>query len=267
MAYPIRNTPLVPDQVSRTGEVQGAINGAITTATNALATQNLAEDRRRAPALNELLSGLRAAFAALLKDVDAARAAGSDAEPELFDVCTSAIEEADGSAGEAMTAVDEELDQYLNNLLPYTTGAGVYQPGQVNAVLSACVADLNTRLGSAAITQDAKPLADMLAGSQYVLLKAEAKRRAVEELSPVRHTVRTLFNEANLASISPVLMFDAARMDPDGGLGTRFGIGVGLRATLVNSVDFTLGYVANPRRATGESPGALFFTMRIRDLF
>ena len=267
MAYPIKNMPLVPVEVSRTGEVQGAINGAITTATNALAAQNLAEDRRRAPALSELLSGLRAAFAALLKGVDAARAASSDAVPELFDACTSAIEEADGSAGEAMTAVDEELDQYLNSLLPYTTGAGVYKPGRINAVLSACVGDLNARHGSAAIALDAKPLADMLAGSQYVLLKVDAKRRAVEELTPVRHTVRTLFNEVNLESISPVLMFDAARMDPNGGLGTRFGIGVGLRATLVNSVDFTLGYVANPRRVAGESPGEFFFSMRIRDLF
>lgn len=267
MAYPIWNEPLVPDEVARSGEVQGAINGALNTAVNTLATQNLAQDKRRGPALSELFSGFHTALSALLNLVDAARAAAPDVAPELFGACVSAIEAADGSATEAMTALDEELDQYLNTLLPYTTGAGVYKPGQVNAVLSACVAGLNPHLGNATFAQDGKVLADMLTGSKYLLLKAEAIRMAAEELSPVRHTVKTLFDQVNVASISPVLMFDAARMDPDGGLGTRYGFGVGLRATLVNSVDFTLGYVANPRRAAGESPGAFFLTMRIRDLF
>ena len=267
MAYPVSNTPLVPGEVSSTGEVQGLINGALTTATGLLTKQNLAEDRRRAPALSELFSGLRAAFARLLTDVNVARAATANVAPELFDACTSAIADADSSVAEAMTAVDDDLDGYLDNLLPYTTAAGALQPGQINVVLSACVSDLNARLGSAEIAQDAKPLVDTLASSQYVLLKVDAKRLALEELTPVRRTVNTLFNEVNLASISPVLMLDAARMGPDGGQRTRFGIGVGLRATLVNSVDFTLGYVANPRRVAGESPGEFFFTLRIRDLF
>jgi len=52
-----------------------------------------------------------------------------------------------------------------------------------------------------------------------------------------------------------------------GGLGTRYGIGGGLRVTLANSVDFTAGYLANPTRLSGEPTGAFFFSMQFKDLF
>lgn len=268
ISYPVQYTPLVPEEVARTGEAQGAINGGLTTAENTITARTLDQDNRRAPAIAALLSGLRAGFASLRKDVDSARAAGSDVDADLFDACTTAIGEANDSVDGATSTKDsDELKGYLDALLPYKAASGEIQLGQVNGVLTACIANLNARVGSTAIAQDAKPLRDSLTGSQYVLIKEEAKSKAAEEMNPIRKIVDKLFNEVNLAAISPVLMLDAARMSPNGGLGTRYGVGLGLRATLVNSVDFTLGYVANPRRAAGESSGEAFFTMRIRDLF
>jgi hypothetical protein len=267
MAYPIWNKPLVPDEVAKTDDVKGAIKFALNTATNALATDALAKDQRLGPALSELFSGLRDGLAALIKDVEVARPSALNASPEMFDACVNAVEAATETATSAMTADYEERNQAVITLLPRTTSAGVYKPGQINAALSACVSDLNSALGNASIAQDGKLLADKLTDSKYMQLKAEALKMAAEEMAPVGHTIRTLFNEVNIASVSPVLMFDAARMDSDRRLGTRYGIGLGLRATLVNSVDFTLGYMANPFRAAGDSAGAFFFTMQIRDLF
>jgi len=272
VAYPVWNRPLVPTEVAETGEVQDAINFGINTAVNVLATQTLARDKRREPVLNELFSGFRDGLAALLKDVNAARAGSPDVASDMFDACVSAIGKAAKNSEKALAPpeegdVEEQLDRYVMLLLPYTTERGVYKPGQINDALTACTAGLNAQLGNASIAQDGKRLADMLTASKYMQLKAEAQRMAAEELAPAERTVRTLFDEVNLLSLSPVLMFDAARMGPDRGLGTRYGIGLGLRATLVNSVDFTLGYVANPRRAAGDSAGAFFFTMQIRDLF
>jgi hypothetical protein len=84
----------------------------------------------------------------------------------------------------------------------------------------------------------------------------------------VKRTVHTLVYELNLMSVSPVLMLDVAHIGPASSrLGTRYGIGGGLRISLANSVDFTAGYLANPRRLADEPPGAFFFSMQFKDLF
>lgn len=49
-------------------------------------------------------------------------------------------------------------------------------------------------------------------------------------------------------SVNPVFVFDAARLWPEGN-GTRFGIGGGVRFTLVN-FNITVGYAVNPNFAS-----------------
>jgi hypothetical protein len=72
----------------------------------------------------------------------------------------------------------------------------------------------------------------------------------------------------NLLAISPLFMLDAVRLGPSGpGAGTRIGVGGGVRVTLVDSVDFSVGYLANLRRAPQEPSGAFFLTMQFKDLF
>jgi hypothetical protein len=44
-------------------------------------------------------------------------------------------------------------------------------------------------------------------------------------------------------------------------------MGTGLRVTLVDSVDFSLGYMINLRRQVGEARGALFLKMEFKDPF
>ena len=82
------------------------------------------------------------------------------------------------------------------------------------------------------------------------------------------------FRETNLVAISPVVMFDAARLRIDKLSDTnlpdtnrfRYGIGSGLRFSLIN-VDFTAGYSFNPTRRLNEPRGAFVLRMDINDVF
>jgi len=79
----------------------------------------------------------------------------------------------------------------------------------------------------------------------------------------------TLFKDVNIYSISPVFVFDVARIGPRSGSigGTRYGPGGGVRLELATTAHFTLGYAVNVNRGPGEGRGNLFFAIGIRDLF
>ncbi len=93
----------------------------------------------------------------------------------------------------------------------------------------------------------------------------QAEKQADEALQSLQPIVQSLFHELNIIAVSPVGIFDAARIWPDK-YGTRFGIGGGVRLTLVN-FNVTLGYAVNPRPRAQEGRGAFFFSMDVTDLF
>ena len=97
--------------------------------------------------------------------------------------------------------------------------------------------------------------------------KAEAT--ANQTVSYVGRILGVFFRETNIVAISPVVMFDAARLRIDNLPDTnrfRYGIGSGLRFSLIN-VDFTAGYSFNPTRRFSEPRGAFVFRMDINDVF
>jgi hypothetical protein len=78
-----------------------------------------------------------------------------------------------------------------------------------------------------------------------------------------------VFRELNLVEVSPVVMFDAARLGPKkspGFGGFRYGAGPALRFSVV-TLDFTAGYSFNLNRKPMEGRGAFVFSMTISDLF
>jgi len=78
-----------------------------------------------------------------------------------------------------------------------------------------------------------------------------------------------VFRELNLIEVSPVLMFDAARIGPQTSPGYgnfRYGVGPAVRFSLV-TLDFTAGYSFNVNRKPAESRGSFVFSMTISDLF
>jgi hypothetical protein len=97
--------------------------------------------------------------------------------------------------------------------------------------------------------------------------KAEAT--ANQTVSYVGRILGVFFRETNIVAVSPVVMFDAARLRIDNLPDTnrfRYGIGSGLRFSLIN-VDFTAGYSFNPTRRLNEPRGAFVFRMDINDVF
>lgn len=97
--------------------------------------------------------------------------------------------------------------------------------------------------------------------------KAEAT--ANETVTYVGRVLQVFFREANLVAVSPVVMFDAARLrvrDVPDTKRFRYGLGAGMRFSLIN-VDFTAGYSFNPNRRLTEPRGAFVLRMDINDLF
>lgn len=96
-----------------------------------------------------------------------------------------------------------------------------------------------------------------------------AEITANKTVSYVGRVLEVFFRETNIVAVSPVIMFDAARLhvaELPGSDRLRYGIGSGLRFSLIN-VDFTAGYSFNPTRRLNEPRGAFVFRMDINDLF
>jgi len=81
-------------------------------------------------------------------------------------------------------------------------------------------------------------------------------------------TTDAAFRELNLFQISPVAIFDAARLSSPhaGSTGLRYGTGAGIRISLA-TLDVTAGYAFNVGRKPGESRGAFFFSLDVSDIF
>ncbi|MBI1763331.1 MAG: hypothetical protein HYR56_18050 [Acidobacteria bacterium] len=108
-------------------------------------------------------------------------------------------------------------------------------------------------------------LVTKLSGPQFAEAEQAAQTLADEDLKAVEPVLHSFLHELNLISLSPVFIFDAARIWPDK-FGTRYGIGGGMRLTLVN-FNVTLGYAVNPQPHAREGRGAFFFSMDVTDLF
>ena len=92
----------------------------------------------------------------------------------------------------------------------------------------------------------------------------ETAARARAALQPARRVLRTFFHELTLASISPVVLFDAARLGSPGA-DVRYAVGGGIRLSLVNAVHLTTAYAVNTDRQPGESRGAILFSLDVSE--
>ena len=96
-----------------------------------------------------------------------------------------------------------------------------------------------------------------------------AERKTDLDIGYSERALDVVFRELNLIEVSPVLMFDVARIgpktSPDFG-NLHYGLGPALRFSVV-TLDFTAGYAFNLNRKPAEGRGAFVFSMTISDLF
>lgn len=220
----------------------------------------LTEVSRLLQSINQILSGLAANSNSDIKD-------GVSAAQKYVAAATGNVEAAQSNGESAKV-----------NLELLVQGLGKVTPAAITGVVEN-IKSLQKPLTDARLTQDAAHLdADAKALSA---LQAQIKNELEKIATPVveskanqdiAYTARTLdviFRELNIVAISPVLMFDAARIgdkEPTRLSETRYGLGTGIKFSLV-TMDVTAGYSWNLKKRPGESRGAFVFSLDISDLF
>lgn len=227
--------------------------------------------------LDQLLADIRS----LLKpERDAAKAAGSQ-EADYRDLLDAADTYADKARSAYVSVHDsfnnkdyygvkidvERLTVGFGGLFAYLTGLQV-KIDELNQPL--------TEKGRASLLTQLKTdsaevrLIQRRTQSAYKKIRVpKAEATANQTVSYVGRVLGVFFRETNIVAVSPVLMFDAARLRVNGVPDTdrfRYGIGSGVRFSLIN-VDFTAGYSFNPNRHLNEPRGAFVLRMDINDLF
>ena len=258
-AMPVYNVPLLPAELYKDGRVLPLVNGQLNTAVSSLA--NIV--RSEMPPYREAIAHLPQVQQTLAAMSSAVAAAKPPVESEAFTACQEQIAQAQDDVA---TALDKPgRIGFFADLLP----KGSDTLGQVATL---CADDFNENGRSPQIARQATVLrasVDKLVNWFGAADLNAAKEAAGREIEPIRHIVKTLFNETNIVAISPLLMLDVVTLGPRlaGGPRTRIGLGTGVRATLVDSVDFSLGYMVNMRRQAGEARGAFFMAMEFKDPF
>jgi hypothetical protein len=113
-----------------------------------------------------------------------------------------------------------------------------------------------------------KEMADSFNALSTSAAERSAEEKAKKDMVYPRRVFNELVNQANLVAVSPVVMFDAARLWQSGVSGekTRFGVGPGVRLSIV-SLDITAGYAWNPKPQPWEGRGAFVITLQASNLF
>jgi hypothetical protein len=265
ISYPIKSRPLMPKELSTDPEFKSLLDAQIVSATSVEQNYYAWKDPHFSAAYARI-SDLKQQLDTLQKAVSAAQKAHPDAAQDTFDDCTANI-------GGAAFDVDNLLkskksNQYgeLMDLLP------VGQDNWLGAIHDSCMGTLNQQLDDPGI----KAAGAVVDAAQAAILndfnsinQPLASDRAKADMAFVNRTLKTLFNDLNIFSVSPVVIFDVASIGPTNTAfgGTRIGPGGGVRFELASSVNFTLGYAWNVNQHPGEGKGALFFSINTRDIF
>jgi hypothetical protein len=88
---------------------------------------------------------------------------------------------------------------------------------------------------------------------------------ADDDTKVVKAALDAFVKELNVVAVSPVAVFDVARVWPDPA-GTRYGAGCGVRLSIFN-FNTTVGYAFNLKHHAGDGRGAFFFSMDFTDIF
>jgi hypothetical protein len=264
-AYGIWRKTLVPEELTSDEEFNSQLEGSITSVTNTLEVFYYSKDPHYTNVVSQL-TGAQAALQDLQTVVNTAQGTHPGQVPEQFEACTGAIRRVARRIRNAITTAR----------VPYGSIAEVLSEDpdddQLLNVRQACETDLNGVLKDTSITaatNRVETLRTQMLAEFNQIDKGKAERKATDDMAFTRRTLNTLFNDVNIYSISPVFVFDVARIGPrDGSVGdTRYGPGAGIRFELATTAHFTLGYAWNVKQRAGEGRGNIFFAIGVRDLF
>ena len=241
--------PLVPRELTEDPEFKKKMHGALVSSTSILQVTYASDDNHFHDALK------------LLPDIADKLQALSDAMPSSGD-CTDAIDSALLTVKNAKKAKPARAYGSVKELLPGGDD-------DLENVVTLCKTDPDKPsviAAADALGRAAKPLQ-----TTFALIDQDAATKKAEmDMVFVKRTLNIILNDLNIASVSPLFIFDVAHVGPKASgpfSGTRYGVGGGIRFSLVNMVNFSGGYAVNPSRRPGEPPGAVFFSLSTRSLF
>lgn len=270
VAYAVWREPLVPGELSNDEEVRSQIDEGINSSANITQIKLETDDDNYKHLINVYLPLLPDALENLKQAVIQER--------QLHPTPPTPLEE---KFQECLENIDDAIDR-TSSAISTTEVAGRY--GFVITLLRisdanhlskvvVSVTELNQALGGIAALTDKTQTLDGIRNNMEAdfakINRAQAEKSAHDSLAFARRTVNTLLDDVNLFSVSPVFVFDVARIGPrkEGVGGVRCGPGAGIRFELASTAYFTLGYARNVGRGPGESSGAVFFSIGMRDLF
>jgi hypothetical protein len=252
VAVTVWRKPLVPRELIENPDFTQKLNGALVSSTSILQVTYASEDGhfrdalKLVPPLGERMQELQELVAAL----------------PSADECTDAID----SAMILVTNIKKQKPARAYGSVKELLPGG---DDSIENLVAIC------KTGTEAPVVIAKAdavgaLAGQMQSSFTLIDQARATARAEQDMVYVRRTLDIVLHDLNIASISPLFIFDVAQIGPKANgpySGTRYGIGGGIRFSLVNMVHFSGGYAVNPSRQPGEPPGAVFFKLSTRSLF
>jgi len=281
-AFTVWGKPLVPDEVLKEPDFEKLVDFEFNTARNALAISYLEEtpEFRKVAEMSFPIAEKLAEIRKLLSDLTA-KHLGTEIDNQI-QICQSDADD-----------VDETLSQIKNDLTEgnaksadlrtLAVGFPTKSP-PIPAEVSDMLDDLNDLKDMDGIP-DPSAIANLISqmepfrvamANAFVEVSdptkstaaARANTQASETMVYPRRVFRELSHEANLFAVSPVFIFDAARLRQNSlTSGTfRYAVGGGLRLSIV-SLDVTTAYAFNPSRKAWERRGALVFAMEVSNLF
>jgi len=264
-AYGIWRQTLVPEELTSDAEFNDQLEGSITSVTSTLEVFYYSKDPHYANVVAQLPAA-QTALQDLETVVNTVQGTHAGQVPDLFEACTDAIK-----------AVSRRIKNAIStSRVPYGSIAEVLSEDpdddQLLNVRQACETDLNGTLKDASLTPATgrvETLRTQLTAEFNQIDTKKAAEKAKDEMAFTRRTLNTLFNDVNIYSISPVFVFDMARIGPRDSAfsATRYGPGAGIRFELATTAHFTFGYAWNVKRGPGEGRGNIFFAIGVRDLF
>jgi len=251
VGFTVWRKPLVPLELSHDEDFKKKMKATIKSATNTLQVTHESADSHFREAF-ELLPAIADKLQALL---DVAQNLPSS------DACTEA---ADSVRTDVLIAKDKKPSSAYGYIKEFLPGGD----SSLADVVTTCKTDLGAAVTPAANEVDAR--ATQMKKSFDSINTEAAKTKAENDMSYVQRTLNIIIDDLNIASVSPLFVFDVAHVGPASSgpySGTRYGVGGGLRFSLVNTVNFSGGYAVNPTRLPGEPRGAVFFSISTRQLF
>ena len=233
--------------------------------------------RSKEPAVADALaaaSGLSLAIDELRRRFDQIGSAVPEALADRYGDCDIEIVLAEGLRDNLVkeTNVSKQFIS-VSSFAVLEADAGSSEPDGSIEHLRTCVTDLRNVLGPDLADEMLATLERINGDIRAALARTDtptAKAQADRDMGFITRTINTLLDEVNLFSVSPIAVFDIARIGPQvdsSGGGFRYGIGGGVRLAVVNTVRVTAGYAVNPNRKPWEARGAPFLSVEITSPF